>query len=74
MSSTYLESLEALRELDPDLQSRLSVPRVKRDYPAACSPRSSLVGFQVLRARLPGQAAALIRSGGCHALLAIGAS
>ena len=70
VSSTYLESLEALGKLDAGVTRGWSVPRAKRDYTRSWLALPALAILQVMRARLPGQAAALIRSGGCEAVMA----
>jgi glycerophosphoryl diester phosphodiesterase len=70
VSTQYVESLEALRELAPDLTRGGSVPKVKRDYTKGWLALPAYLVLQVIRARMPGQAAALIRSGGCQALMA----
>jgi glycerophosphoryl diester phosphodiesterase len=70
VSSQYLESLQALGELDPGLRRSWSVPRARRDYTKGWLAIPALLVLQVLRARMPGQAAALLRSGGCEVLMA----
>jgi glycerophosphoryl diester phosphodiesterase len=70
VSSQYRESLEALGKLDPDLARSWSVPRARRDYTRGWLALPALVVLQVLRVRMPGQAAALLRSGGCEVLMA----
>ena len=70
VSTQYVESLEALRELAPDLTRGWSVPKVKRDYTKGWLALPAYLVLQVIRARMPGQAAALIRSGGCQTLMA----
>jgi glycerophosphoryl diester phosphodiesterase len=70
VSTQYLESLEALGELDPELERGWSVPKVRRDYTRGWLALPALAVVQVLRARMPGQAAALLRAGGCEALMA----
>jgi glycerophosphoryl diester phosphodiesterase len=71
VSSMYPESLERLGELEPALRRGWSVPRVRRNY--LRSPlyvRLPVYGIaQAMRARLPGQAAARIRAGGCEAIM-----
>jgi glycerophosphoryl diester phosphodiesterase len=70
VSSQYLESLEALRALAPELARAWSVPKVKRDYTRGWLALPAYAVLQVLRIRLPGQAAELMRAGGCQALMA----
>ena len=70
VSTMFSESLDRLGELAPGLRRGWSVPRVRRDWvrsPAA--PLAYLVA-RGWRARLPGQAAARIRAGGCEAVMA----
>ena len=70
VSSQYLESLAALGELDPEIARSWSVPKVRRDYTRGWLALPALAVLQVLRARMPGQAAALLRAGGCEVLMA----
>ena len=70
VSTMYTESLDRLGELAPGLRRGWSVPRVRRNY-----LRSPLALFaygiaRVMRARLPRQATARIRAGGCEAIMA----
>jgi glycerophosphoryl diester phosphodiesterase len=69
VSSQYLESLEVLGELDPEIARSWSVPKVRRDYTRGWLALPALAVLQVLRARMPGQAAALLRAGGCEVLM-----
>jgi glycerophosphoryl diester phosphodiesterase len=69
VSSHYLESLDLISELAPGLRRGWSVPRVRRNY-----MRSPLAPFayaiaRVMRARLPRQAAALLRAGRIDAVM-----
>jgi glycerophosphoryl diester phosphodiesterase len=69
VSSTYLESLERVGELAPGVRRGWSVPRAKRDYMrSVLAPAAYLIG-RVIRRRLPGQAARLIRSGRIEAVM-----
>jgi glycerophosphoryl diester phosphodiesterase len=70
VSTQYVESLATLRELAPGLTRGWSVPKVKRDYTKGWLALPAYLVLQVIRVRMPGQAAALIRSGGCQALMA----
>jgi glycerophosphoryl diester phosphodiesterase len=71
VSTMYPESLDRLGELEPGLRRGWSVPRVRRNY--LRSPlyvRVPVLAIaRVMRARLPGQAAARIRAGGCEAIM-----
>jgi glycerophosphoryl diester phosphodiesterase len=70
VSTTYLESLERLGALAPDLRRGWSVPRAKRDYTRSVLALPVYALLRWWRARLPGRAARLIASGGCEALMA----
>ena len=69
ISSMEIETLDRLGELAPGVRRGWSVPRVRRDYTK--SPLA-VVAYGVARwwrARLPAQAAARIRAGGCEAIM-----
>jgi glycerophosphoryl diester phosphodiesterase len=70
VSTTYLESLERLGELAPELRRGWSVPRARRDYTRSALALPAYLILRWWRARLPGRAARLIASGGCEALMA----
>jgi glycerophosphoryl diester phosphodiesterase len=70
VSTTYVESLDRLGELAPGLRRGWSVPRVRRDYMRSPLAVAAYAVARVWRARLPGQAAARIRAGGCEAIMA----
>jgi glycerophosphoryl diester phosphodiesterase len=70
VSSMYLESLDRLGELDPELRRGWSVPKVKRDYTKSALAVPAYAVIRWMRARLPARAAARIRAGGCEALMA----
>jgi glycerophosphoryl diester phosphodiesterase len=70
VSSMYTESLDRIGELAPGLPRGWSVPRVRRDYMRSPFAVVAYGVARVMRARLPGQAAARIRSGGCEAIMA----
>jgi glycerophosphoryl diester phosphodiesterase len=69
VSSMYTESLDALGELRPGLRRGWSVPRVRRDYTRSWLAVPAYGAVRVMRARLPGQAAARIGAGGCEAIM-----
>jgi glycerophosphoryl diester phosphodiesterase len=71
VSTMYVESLERVGELQPGLRRGWSVPRVERDYlKAPLYVRVPAYGMAAyMRTRLPGLAAARIRSGGCEAIM-----
>ena len=71
ISSHYLESLAKVGELAPEVRRGWSVPNVRRDYtknPFLAVPVYGIL--QVMRRRIPGQAARAIREGRCEALMA----
>jgi glycerophosphoryl diester phosphodiesterase len=70
VSTMYTESLERLGELAPGLRRGWSVPRVRRNYLRSPLAVPAYAIVRVMRARMPGQAAARIRSGGCEAIMA----
>ncbi len=70
VSSMYTESLDRLGELSPGLRRGWSVPRVRRNYLRSPLAVPAYVLVRVMRSRLPGQAAARIRAGGCEAVMA----
>jgi glycerophosphoryl diester phosphodiesterase len=69
VSSLYVESLERLGELAPGVRRGWSVPRVRRDYTRSPIAVLAYGVARVMRARLPRQAAARIRAGGCEAIM-----
>lgn len=70
ISSQYLESLELIGRLAPGLRRGWSVPKVRRDYTRSPLAPLAYAWVQVLRRRLPRQAARLIATGGAEALMA----
>jgi glycerophosphoryl diester phosphodiesterase len=70
VTTMYTESLDRLGELAPGLRRGWSVPRVKRNYMRSPLAVPAYAIARVMRARLPGQAAARIRAGGCEAIMA----
>jgi glycerophosphoryl diester phosphodiesterase len=70
VSTMYIESLDRLGVLAPGLRRGWSVPRVRRDYMRSPLAVPAYAVARVWRARLPGQAAARIRAGGCEAVMA----
>jgi glycerophosphoryl diester phosphodiesterase len=69
VSTMYPESLDRLGELAPSLSRGWSVPRVRRDYTRSPYAVPAYAIARVMRARLPGQAAARIRARGCEAIM-----
>ena len=70
ISSQYLESIDRLRELEPDVRRGWSVPRARRDYTRSVWAVPAYGLLQVIRRRLPGRAANFIRAGRIHAVMA----
>jgi glycerophosphoryl diester phosphodiesterase len=70
ISSQYVESLAAIGELAPEIRRGWSVPKVKRDYTRSVFAPVAYAWIQVVRRRLPGQAAAMIAAGDTEALMA----
>jgi glycerophosphoryl diester phosphodiesterase len=71
VSTMYPQSLTVLGELEPGLRRGWSVPRVRRNYlRAPLYVRLPVYAIALyMRARLPGQAAARLRAGGCEAIM-----
>lgn len=69
ISTHYLESIELIGRLDPRIRRGLSVPRVRRDWSRWPLAPIGYGMAQVMKQRLPGQAARLISSGGAEALM-----
>ena len=70
VSTTYTESLDRLGEIAPGLRRGWSVPRVRRNYLRSPLALPAYAIVRVMRVRLPRQAAARIRAGGCEAIMA----
>jgi glycerophosphoryl diester phosphodiesterase len=71
ISSQYRSSLALIRAHDPALRLGWSVPKLKRDpFRSPVSAALAGAGLPVLRAVLPGLAAAAIKAGRCDALMA----
>jgi glycerophosphoryl diester phosphodiesterase len=71
VSTTYRESLAALRRHHESVRVGWSVPKARRDYtrsPFMAVPALAVLG--VMRRRLPRQAAAALSGGLCHAVMA----
>jgi glycerophosphoryl diester phosphodiesterase len=69
VSSMYTDSLDRVGELRPGLRRGWSVPRVRRDYTRSALAVPAYAIARWMRVRLPGQAAARIRAGGCEAIM-----
>ena len=69
VSSHHLESLDRVSELAPGLRRGWSVPRVRRDYMKSPLAPVAYGIARLMRARLPAQAAALVRAGRIDAVM-----
>jgi glycerophosphoryl diester phosphodiesterase len=69
ISSTYLESLELIGQIAPEIRRGWSVPKVRRDWMRSPFAPLALGVAQVAKRRLPGQAARMIASGRAEALM-----
>ncbi|HEX8647996.1 MAG TPA: glycerophosphodiester phosphodiesterase [Thermoleophilaceae bacterium] len=71
ISTYHLESLDAVRELEPRIRLGWSVPNVRRDYTRSkLMIVPALILLQAFKRLVPGRAAREIRRGRCHALMA----
>ena len=70
VSSTYLESLDRLGELDPELRRGWSVPRARRDYTKTVFALPVYALLRYWRARLPGRVGTMLRAGRFEAVMA----
>jgi glycerophosphoryl diester phosphodiesterase len=71
VSTLYMRSLVALRELEPRLRLGWSVPRVRRDYTSSALTAVPAWALVVrMRRRLPRVATAHVRAGRCDAVMA----
>ena len=70
VSSHYIESLDEVGRLAPQIRRGLSVPRVRRDYTKTPLALPAYGVARVMRARLPRKVRPLIRSGRIQAVMA----
>ena len=70
ISSQYLESIDRLRDLRPDVRRGWSVPRAQRDYTRSMWAVPAYGILQVIKRRLPARAASFIHAGRIHAVMA----
>jgi glycerophosphoryl diester phosphodiesterase len=69
--SQYTESLPVLRRVAPEVRVGWSVPKVTRDpFRSPFTAVPAYGALQVLRRVLPARAAAAVRAGRCHAVMA----
>ncbi|HEX6712904.1 MAG TPA: glycerophosphodiester phosphodiesterase [Thermoleophilaceae bacterium] len=70
ISSHYIESLDEVARIAPQIRRGLSVPRVRRDYTKTPLALPAYGVARVMRARLPGKARQLMREGRIQAVMA----
>ena len=70
ISSQYIESLDELARIAPEIRRGLSVPRVRRDYTKTVLALPAYGVARVMRARLPGKVRPLLREGRIQAVMA----
>ena len=70
ISSHYLDSLDIVGQLAPEIRRGLSVPRVRRDYTKTPLALPAYGIARVMRARLPGKVRPLLRAGRIQAVMA----
>jgi glycerophosphoryl diester phosphodiesterase len=69
ISSHYLESLDEVGRLAPQVRRGLSVPRVRRDYTKTPLALPAYGIARIWRARLPGKVRPLLRAGRIQAVM-----
>jgi glycerophosphoryl diester phosphodiesterase len=69
ISSQYVESLELIGRIAPEIRRGWSVPKVRRDWTKSALAPAALVAARLIALRLPRQAARLIAAGGAEALM-----
>jgi glycerophosphoryl diester phosphodiesterase len=71
VSSQFRSSLELIRRTEPTIRLGWSVPKLRRDpFRSRATATAAIGALLVMRALLPGRAAAAIRSRRCDALMA----
>jgi len=70
ISSQYLDSLDDVARLAPDLRRGLSVPRVQRDYTKTALAVPAYAVARFMRVRLPRKVRPLLREGRIQAVMA----
>jgi glycerophosphoryl diester phosphodiesterase len=70
VSTTYLESLDAIGRHAPGLRRGWSVPRARRDYTRSALALPAYAILRWWRVRLPGRVRRLLQSGRCEAVMA----
>jgi glycerophosphoryl diester phosphodiesterase len=69
VSSHYLDSLDTVARLAPEIRRGLSVPRVRRDYMKSPLAVPAYGVARWMRARLPGRIGGLMRAGRIQAVM-----
>src|SRR5436309_12621454 len=67
VSSTYLDSLDRLRDVAPELRRGWSIPRARRDYTRSIMAPGAYALMRLIRLVLPGRAGPMVRDGRLHA-------
>jgi glycerophosphoryl diester phosphodiesterase len=70
ISSHYIDSLDQVGRLAPQIRRGLSVPRVRRDYTKTALALPAYGVARVMRTRLPGKVRPLLRAGRIQAVMA----
>jgi glycerophosphoryl diester phosphodiesterase len=71
ISTMYIESLDAIRAVEPGLKLGWTVPKLRRDpFRSPWTRALAYVGLAYSHVTLPSRAARAIRTGRCHALMA----
>ena len=70
ISTQYLESIDRLRELAPEIRRGWSVPKARRDYTRSVWAVPAYGALQIFKRVLPGRAATALRTGRIQALMA----
>jgi glycerophosphoryl diester phosphodiesterase len=70
ISSTYLDSLDRVGPIAPDVRRGWSVPRARRDYTRTILAPGAYALLRLVRARLPRAAGAALAAGRCEAVMA----
>jgi len=69
ISSHYLDSLDEIRRLGPEMRRGLSVPRVRRDYTKTPFALPAYGIARIMRARLPGKVRPLLQADRIQAVM-----
>ena len=70
VSSTYLGSLDRLREIAPELRRGWSIPRARRDYTRSIVAPGAYALMRLIRLVLPRRAGPMLRDGRLQAIMA----